>query len=125
MKAFIASLILLAVLAASSVLSCLYVEKTVDRLTELEGTFPKKEEEGEASLSSEILGAREIWFGAIDRLSCTVGLKYVNAVTLSLESLCDFYCHGSPADYIAARHTFLRALEALRCAEKLSLLGII
>ncbi len=125
MKAFIASLILLFSLVACSLAGCLFVEKTVDRLYMLEARLPTKEEEGELPICPELLEAVSLWESSADRISATVGLKYVNAVTLSLQNVCDFYCYGSPSDYISSRHALLTALKALSDAESFSLSGVI
>ena len=125
MKAFAASLILLAVLAGCAVINCIYIDRTVDKLTALEKSFPEKNQEGELQLSDELKSAVTTWENAAKCIGCTSNMKYINAVTLALDNLTDFYKHGSPADYIAARHLFIESLKALKNADSLSLISSI
>lgn len=125
MRSFFASLVILGMLAFCAVLNCRYIDSTADKLKSLESSFPEKSEEGDIQIDPQIKQANDIWKKASEKIACTSNLKYVNAVTIAIDNLTDFYCHGSPADYIAARHLFLESLKALRYADSLSLISLI
>lgn len=125
MKAFAASLIILAVLMVCSVLNCIYIEKLTSKLLDLEASFPEKSDDTECPPSWEIKQAEALWESARPRLLCAAKAGYITSVTSALYNACDYYEHGSPADYIAARRLLVEAITALRVSDSLKFFSII
>ncbi len=125
MKAFAASLIILAVLMICSVLNCIYIEKLTSKLLDLEASFPEKSDDNECPPSQAMEQAEELWEAAKPRLLCAAKAGYITAITAALYNTCDYYEHGSPADYIAARRILVEAVTALRVSDSLKLSSII
>lgn len=124
MKAFIFSLSIIIVITAFTVASGLYVKSVTDRLLSLEKQFPEKED-GESSPSSVITESEELLSSSYDILTAVSHTRLPNNVKTSLEHLISCYRHGTYADYMAARKSYVEALRALRQSELPSLRGII
>ncbi len=125
MKAFIASLVILALLLVSSVLNCLYIDRLTGKLLALEACFPDKAEEGILPPSAAILEAEALWESSRPRLLAAAKAGYITAVTTALRNTRDFYENGTPADYIAARRMLIEAVTALRVSDSLRFSSII
>ena len=124
MKAFIFSLSIIIVITAFTVANGLYVKSVTDRLLSLEKEFPEKED-GESSPSSVITESEELLSSSYDILTAVSHTRLPNNVKTSLEHLISCYRHGTYADYMAARKSYVEALRALRQSELPSLRGII
>ncbi len=125
MKSFVASLIILAVLMICSVLNCIYIDKVTAKLLDLEACFPEKLDDSACSPALAIEQAEELWESAKPRLLCAAKAGYITAVTAALYNTCDYYEHGSSADYIAARRILVEAITALRISDSLNFSSII
>ena len=124
MKAFIFSLSTIITITALTVVSGLYVKNVTDRLLELEKQFPLKED-GESSPSSVITESEELFSSSYNLLTAISHARLPNNVKTSLEHLVSCYRHGTYADYMAARESYVEALRSLRQAELPSFRGII
>ncbi|MBQ8253896.1 MAG: hypothetical protein IJY94_00135 [Clostridia bacterium] len=124
MKAFIFSLSIILAITALTVVSGLYVKNVTDRLLELEKQFPLKED-GESSPSSVITESEELFSSSYNLLTAISHTRLPNNVKTSLEHLVSCYRHGTYADYMAARESYVEALRSLRQAELPSFRGII
>ena len=125
MKAFLASLAILAVLLACSVLNCMYVEKITDGMLELESSFPEKQADGKSPPAEAIAKAEELWSQSSRRLLHFAKAGYVNSVTNALKNVQSYYSHGSISDYLAARAILKEAIRSLADAEAFSIGSII
>lgn len=124
MKAFIFSLSIIIAMTALTVTSGLYVKDVTDRLLALEKQFPEKKD-GESSPSSVITESEELLNSSYEILSAISHTRLPNNVKTSLEHLVSCYRHGTYADYMAARESYVEALRSLRQSEIPSLKGII
>ncbi|MBQ7780013.1 MAG: hypothetical protein IJ404_05910 [Clostridia bacterium] len=124
MKAFIFSLSIIIAITALTVASGLYVKDVTDRLLELEKQFPEKED-GESSPSSVITESEELLNSSYEILSAISHTRLPNNIKTSLEHLVSCYSHGTYADYMAARESYVEALRSLRQSEIPSLKRII
>ncbi len=124
MKAFIFSVSVILVITALSVVSGLYVKNVTDRLLALEKQFPEKED-GESSPSSVITESEELLGSSYGILTAVSHTKLLNNVKTALEHLVSCYLHGTYADYMAARESYVEALRSLRQTELPSFKGII
>lgn len=61
MKAFIASLVLLAVLMVCSVLNCFYIDRVTGKMLALCAEFPEKAAEGEEEMPEVLKAALSEW----------------------------------------------------------------
>ena len=68
MKAFIASLVLLAVLMVCSVLNCFYIDRVTGKMLALCAEFPEKAAEGEEEMPEVLKAALSEWEKAKPRL---------------------------------------------------------
>ena len=125
MKTFAASLVILAVLLICSVINCVYIDRISNKLLELEKSFPTKDEEGKLPPSDIITEAQNLWESSKDRLSAAAKSNYIYTITASLNSVCDFYENGSPADYISARSQLIEAIKILKASDSLKFSSII
>ncbi len=125
MKSFIASLVILGILLLCSVINSIYIDRLSDKMLELEKIFPEKSEDGECPPNEKISEALSLWDESKPRLLAAAKNSYVNAISAALYNAADFYEHGAPADYIAARRLLREAVKALQMSDSLSLLGII
>lgn len=124
MKAFIISISTILLVTALTVVSGLYVKSVTDRLLSLEKQFPEKDD-GESSPSSVITESEELFNSSYEILTAISHAKLPNNVKTALEHLVSCYLHGSYADYMAARESYVEALRSLRQTERPSLKGII
>ena len=124
MKAFIFSISTILLIIALTVVSGLYVKSVTDRLLSLEKQFPEKED-GESSPSSVITESEELFNSSYGILTAISHTRLPNNVKTALEHLVSCYLHGSYADYMAARESYVEALRSLRETERPSLKGII
>ncbi len=124
MKAFVFSLSIILAITTLTVVSGLYVKNVTDRLLELEKRFPEKED-GESSPSSVITESEELFNSSYGILTAVSHTKLPNNVKTSLEHLVSCYLHGTYADYMAARESYVEALRSLRQTELPSFKGII
>ncbi len=124
MKAFIFSLSAILLITALTITSWLYVKNVTDRLLALERQFPEKED-GESSPSSVITESEELFNSSYKVLTVISHTKLPNNVKTALEHLVSCYLHGTYADYMVARESYVEALRSLRQAERPSLMGII
>ncbi len=124
MKAFIFSLSIIVAITALTVVSGLYVKNVTDRLIALEKRFPEKED-GESSPSAVIAKSEELLNSSYSILTAVSHTRLPNNVKTSLEHLISCYLHGTYADYMSARESYVEALRSLRQAEVPSLKGII
>ncbi len=124
MKAFIISLSTILLVTALTVASGLYVKNVTDRLIALEKHFPEKDD-GESSPSSVIAESEELFKSSYDFLTVVSHTRMPNNVKTALEHLASCYLHGTYADYMAARESYVEALRSLRQSELPSLKGII
>ncbi len=124
MKAFIFSVSVILVITALSVVSGLYVKNMTDRLLELEKQFPEKEDR-ESSPSSVMTESEELFNSSYEILTAISHTRLSNNVKTSLEHLISCYRHGTYADYMAARESYVEALRSLRQSELPSFKGII
>lgn len=124
MKAFIFSASIILLLTVLTVVSGLYVKDVTDRLISLEKKFPEKED-GESSPSAVITKSEELLNSSYEILTVISHTRLPNNVKTSLEHLICCYLHGTYADYMAARESYVEALRSLRQAERPSLKGII
>lgn len=125
MKAFTASLILLAVLLVCSVLNCFYIDRVTEKMLTLCEQFPEKHFDGEEPLSESIELAVSEWEKARPRLRAASKAGYIYSVTTALYNTRDYYLHGTHCDYIAAKNQLVEALMALRVSDSLSFSSII
>ena len=116
MKAFIISVSTILLVTALTVASGLYVKNVTDRLLCLEKKFPEKKD-GESSPSSVIAESEELFSSSYDILTAVSHTRLPNNVKTSLEHLVSCYLHGTYADYMAARESYVEALRSLRQAE--------
>ncbi len=124
MKAFTFSVSVILIITALSVVSGLYVKNVTDRLLALEKQFPEKED-GESSPSSVITESEELFGSSYGILTAVSHTKLLNNVKTALEHLISCYLHGTYADYMAARESYVEALRSLRQTELPSFKGII
>ena len=124
MKAFILALSIILIITAASVTSGLYVTSVTDRLLALERRFPSKTD-GESSPSSVITESEELLNSSYKILTAISHTRLPNNVKTALEHLVSCYLHGTYADYMAARESYVEALRSLRQTERPSLSGII
>ena len=124
MKAFMFSLSIILAITALTVVSGLYVKNVTDRLLELEKQCPLKEA-GESSPSSVITESEELFSSSYNLLTAISHTRLPNNIKTSLEHLVSCYRHGTYADYMAARKSYVEALRSLRQAELPSFRGII
>ncbi len=124
MKTFIVALSVILLMIGASTASGLYVKSVTDKLLALEKQFPEKED-GESSPSAVITESEELLNSCYDILTAISHTRMPNNVKTSLEHLVSCYRHGTYADYMAARETYVEALRALRQTERPSLKGII
>jgi hypothetical protein len=124
MKAFIFSISTILLIIALTVVSGLYVKSVTDRLLAIEKQFPGKED-GESSPSSVITESEELFNSSYGILTAISHTRLPNNVKTALEHLVSCYLHGSYADYMAARESYVEALRSLRETERPSLKGII
>lgn len=124
MKAFIFSISTILLIIALTVVSGLYVKSVTDRLLAIEKRFPGKED-GESSPSSVITESEELFNSSYGILTAISHTRLPNNVKTALEHLVSCYLHGSYADYMAARESYVEALRSLRETERPSLKGII
>ena len=125
MKAFIASLVLLAVLMVCSVLNCFYIDRVTGKMLALCAEFPEKAAEGEEEMPEVLKTALSEWEEAKPRLRAASKASYIFTVSTALSSTRDYYLHGSPDDYISAKNQLIEALKALQVSDSLSFSGII
>lgn len=125
MKAFIASLILLAALLVCSILNCFYIDRVTEKMLILCEQFPEKHSNGEEVLPESMALAVSEWETARARLRAASKAGYIYSVTTALYSTRDQYLHGTHSDYIAARNQLIEALRALRVSDSLSFSSII
>ena len=124
MKAFVFSLSIIIAISALTVASGLYVKNVTDRLLALEKQFPQKED-GESSPSPVITESEELFNSSYEMLTAISHTKLPNNVKTALEHLVSCYLHGTYADYMAARESYVEALRSLRQTELPSFKGII
>ena len=124
MRAFIASLAVFAVVLSAAVLHALCIANITDRLDDMEACFPKKEKE-QNSPDPALQQAEEYWYNMRKRLVGTVNMRYLNAVTVALVSVIDYYEEGSVSDYEAARSLLREAVQALRISDTVDFASII
>ena len=124
MKAFIISVLAILLIILISVASGLYVKSVTDRLLALEKQFPEKED-GESSPSPVITESEELLNSSYGFLTAISHTRLPNNVRNALEHLVSCYLHGTYADYMAARESYVEALRSLCQTEKPSLKGII
>ena len=124
MKAFIFSLSVILIITTSTIVSGLYVKSVTDRLIELEKTFPEKKD-GESSPSLAITKSEELFNSSYGILTAISHTKLSNNVKTSLSHLVSCYRHGTYADYMAARASYLEALRSLQKTELPSFKGVI
>jgi hypothetical protein len=124
MRAFIASLAVFAVVLSAAVLHALCIANVTDRLDGMEASFPKKEKE-QNSPDPALQQAEEYWSNMRRRLSATVNMRYLNAVTNALRNVIDYYEEGTVSDYEAARSLFREAVEALRISDTIEFASLI
>ncbi len=124
MKAFILALSIILIITAASVASGLYVKNLTDRLLELEKRFPGKKD-GESPPSSVITESEELLDSSYKILTAVSHTRLPNNVKTALKHLVSCYLHGTYADYMAARESYVEALKSLRQIECPSLSGII
>ena len=124
MKAFIFSISTILLIIALTVVSGLYVKSVTDRLLAIEKQFPGKED-GESSPSSVITESEELFNSSYGILTAISQTRLPHNVKPALEHLVSCYLHGSYADYMAARESYVEALRSLRETERPSLKGII
>ncbi len=125
MKAFIASLVLLAILMVCSVLNCFYIDRVTGKMLALCAEFPEKAAEGEEEMPEVLKAALSEWEKAKPRLRAASKASYIFTVSTALSSTRDYYLHGSPDDYISAKNQLIEALKALQVSDSLSFSGII
>ena len=125
MKAFIASLVLLAVLMVCSVLNCFYIDRVTGKMLALCAEFPEKLSDGEEELPEAIGLALKEWEASKPRLRAASKASYIFSVSTALSSTRDYYLHGTPDDYITAKNQLIEALKALQVSDSLSLSSII
>lgn len=125
MKAFIASLVLLAVLMVCSVLNCFYIDRVTGKMLDLCAEFPEKLSDGEEEMPEAIEEALSEWEKAMPRLRAASKASYIFSVSTALSSTRDYYLHGTPDDYISAKNQLIEALKALRVSDSLSFSSII
>ena len=124
MKAFIIAIATIILVISFTLGSGLYVKNVTDRLIALEKRFPKKED-GESSPSSVISESEELFNSSYGILTAISHTRLPSNVKTALEHLISCYLHGSYADYMAARESYVEALRSLRETERPSLKGII
>ena len=124
MKTFIASLSIILVIIAFTVTSGLYVKNVTDKLLDLEAQFPEKED-GESSPSAAITESEELLSSSYWKLTSLSHTKLANNVKTALSHLTSCYRHGTYADYMSARTSYVEALKSLRQIELPSFKGII
>ena len=124
MKAFIISLSTIILITALTVASGLYVKGVTDRLLLLEKQFPEKED-GESPPSSVITESEELLNSSYGILTAISHTKLHNNVKTAFEHVVSCYRHGTYADYMSARESYVEALRSLRQTELPSLTGII
>ncbi len=126
MKAFIFAISVIVAISALTVASGLYVKSVTDKLLALEKRFPDKgKEDGESPPSSVITESEELLDSSYSMLTAVSHTKLSNNVRNALEHLVSCYLHGTYADYMAARESYVEALRTLRQTELPSLRGII
>ena len=116
MKAFIASLVLLAVLMVCSVLNCFYIDRVTGKMLALCAEFPEKAAEGEEEMPEVLKAALSEWEKAKPRLRAASKASYIFTVSTAL---------SSTRDYFSAKNQLIEALKALQVSDSLSFSGII
>ena len=124
MKAFIIAIATIILVISFTLGSGLYVKNVTDRLIALEKRFPEKED-GESSPSSVISESEELFNSSYGILTAISHTRLPSNVKTALEHLISCYLHGSYADYMSARKSYVEALRSLRETERPSLKGII
>ena len=124
MKAFVAALAVFAVLVGGSVVHAFCLDRITDDMLALEATFPSKEAETNAP-NPTLRQAEAYWGRMWERLSGTVNMRYLNAVSIALQNVIDYYEEGSVSDYEASRSLLREALESLSLADGVSISSLI
>ncbi len=124
MKAFMASLVVFAVLIVASLAHVFFVSRVAACLSTFETAFPCKEAD-KNSPDPILQRTEEYWLIMRNRLSYTVNARYLNAISTALCNVIDYYTCGSVSDYEASRSLFREAVANLRLADSISLAGLI
>lgn len=124
MKIFIFSVSIILGIILLTVTSGMHVKGLTDKLLMLEKSFPEKAE-GESSSPSAFTESEELLNSSYEFLTSISNSKSINNVKSALKHLISCYDHGTYADYMAGRESYVEALMSLRRAEIPSLKGII